>query len=102
MALKRTREAAEAAESIPKRSQRAPKPSQRLMESQLQLTPQPTQQTNESIEIPDEPEPPTEVPQSTPSRSIEPPKQPGERSRWPSLRPILQAFRAARRVNKQA
>jgi hypothetical protein len=62
MALKRTREPAVAAESTPKRPQRAPKPSQRLIESQLQLTPLPTQQINESIEIPEKPEPPIEVP----------------------------------------
>ena len=68
----------------------------------MQLTPLPTQQINESIEIPEEPEPPIEVPQSTPSRSIEPLKQPGERSRRSSPRPILQAFRAAQHVNKQA
>jgi hypothetical protein len=80
MALKWTREPAVAAKSTPKRPQRAPKPSQRRIESQLQLTPLPTQQINESIEIPEEPEPPSEVPQSTPSRSIEPLKQPGERS----------------------
>ena len=102
MALKRTREPAVAAESTPKRLQRAPKPSQRLIESQLQLTPLPTQQINESIEIPEEPEPPIEVPQSTPSRSIEPLKQPGKRSRRSSPRPILQAFRAAQHVNEQA
>jgi hypothetical protein len=102
MALKRTREPAEAAESTPKRPQRAPKPSQRLIESQLQLTPLSTQQINESIEIPEEPEPPIEVPQSTLSRSIEPLKQPGERSRRSSPRPILQAFRAAQHVNEQA
>ena len=102
MALKRTREPAVAAESTPKRPQRAPKPSQRLIESQLQLTPLPTQQINESIEILEESEPPIEVPQSTPSRSIEPLKQPAERSRRSSPRPILQAFRAAQHVNEQA
>lgn len=92
MPLKRSHEPAQAAEPAPKRSQRAPKPSQRKLESQLQLTPPPTQL---SIEVPSEPELPIEVPESAPTRSIEPPTQPEERARRSSPQPILQAFEPA-------
>lgn len=92
MLLKRSHEPAEAAAPAPKRSQRAPKPSQRKLESQLQLTPPPTQL---SIEVPSEREPPIEVPESTPTRSIEPPTQLEERARRPSPQPIRQAFEPA-------
>lgn len=93
MPPKRSNEPAGDAEPTPKRSQRAPKPSQRLIESQQPL-PIEVPRAEPLTEVPIETEPPIEVPTST--IAVE------ERVRRPSPLPILQASQASQPVNEPA